>query len=483
MALTIRTVSGVVSGGRAHGARHWLGVPFARAERFGPPTPPAPWSEPLAATKFGPECPQYFGAFAPKKKIDAREVHENCLVLNVWRPDNDNTNPKPVMVWIHGGAFVAGTGNLYDGAELAARGDIVVVTINYRLGVLGFVNFGDAFETAGIQSNLGLRDQIAALEWVRDNIAAFGGDPQRVTVAGESAGAIAIAMLMLSKQAQPLFHGAILQSGAISLPHSRDTSRRIARRYCEVLNVSSLDALRAVDLKSLLIAQMQVHKLEPGTVSAAPWFDGDLVPRSLDEALTLQTPRMPLLAGHTREEIRTFEILRGAPILPMTRADNERLIREQLATADAERLLGAYPDTKQDNRALATDLTFGKPTQFFAERHSAHSPTWFYRFDFPHSLIGAAHGVDLAYVWKLKGFAGFMMRGGFFTAKRRALADRMQAQWAHFVTHGRPRDEWAGYSAARRAVRLFDVEDRNVDDPDAARRLAWNGAEVSTTAR
>jgi para-nitrobenzyl esterase len=402
-------------------------------------------------------------------------------VLNVWAPDTDTTQPKPVMVWIHGGAFVAGTGNLYDGAELAARGDIVVVTINYRLGVLGFVNFGDVFAAAGVQSNLGLRDQIAALEWVRDNIAAFGGDPARVTVAGESAGSIAIAMLMLSTRARPLFHRVILQSGAISLPHSRATSARIARRYREVLGIDSFDALRAIDLKTLLMAQMRVHQLEPGTVSAAPWFDGDLVPGSLREALSLQTPDIPLLAGHTRDEIRTFEVLRGAPILPMTRAENERLVREQLPPADAERLLAAYPDTKHDNRALATDLTFGKPTQHFAERHSNRSPTWFYRFDFPHSLIGAAHGVDLAYVWKLKGIAGFMLRGGFFTAKRRALADRMQAQWAHFVKHGRPLDDWPAYSAQRRTVRVFDVEDRTVEDPDAARRSAWNGADVSTT--
>jgi para-nitrobenzyl esterase len=242
-----------------------------------------------------------------------------------------------------------------------------------------------------------------------------------------------------------------------------------------------LDALRSLDLKTLLIAQMRVHELEPGTVSAAPWFDGDLVPGSLREALTVQTPNVPLLAGHTRDEIRTFEILRGAPILPMTRADNERLIREQLSPTAAERLMSAYPDTKHDNRALATDLTFGKSTQHFAERHSGHSPTWFYRFDFPHSLIGAAHGVDLAYVWKLKGIAGFMLRGGFFTPKRRALADRMQAQWAHFVRHGRPLDNWPAYSAQQRAVRVFDIEDRIVDDPDAARRQAWNGADVSTT--
>jgi len=483
--LSIETAYGPVTGERSAGARHWLGIPYAQAERFGLPFPPAAWSVARPATRFGPECPQYFGSFAPKRKIAAREVGEHCLVLNVWAPDTDSGSPKPVMVWIHGGAFVAGTGNTYDGAELAARGDIVVVTINYRVGILGFVNLGDAFETQQIASNLGMRDQLAALEWVRDNIAAFGGDPLRVTIAGESAGSIAISMLMLCERARPLFHGAILQSGAISLPHSRETSRRIAHRYREVLALESFDLeqLRSLDLRRLLIAQVRVHELEPGSVPAAPWFDGELFPASLREALATPTPNVPLLAGFNRDEIRTFEILRGAPILPMTRAENERLIRAQLPATAAERLLSAYPNTKHDNRALATALTFGMPTLHFAERHAQRSPTWFYRFDYAHPFIGAAHGLDLAFVWRLKGLAGWLMRGGSFTAKRRALADRMQLQWTHFVRHGRPLEDWPAYSSQRRSVRLFGLIDAIVNDPDAARRTAWNGADVSTTGR
>jgi para-nitrobenzyl esterase len=494
--LSIRTRNGIVSGGRANGARHWLGVPYAQAERLGLPVTPDAWSGERSATRFGPECPQYFGSFASKSKIDAREVDEHCLVLNVWRPDTEDTTPKPVMVWIHGGAFMAGTGNIYDGAELAAHGDIVVVTINYRLGILGFVNLDEQGP-----SNLGMRDQIAALEWVRDNIAAFGGDPSRVTLAGESAGAIAISMLMLCAQTmdrspsaasagaqerpKPLFHAAILQSGAISLPHSLATSRRIGRRYCAVLGLKSFDVnrIRALDLRTLLIAQAKVHALEPGSVPGAPWFDGDLFPASLNDALAMTTPKMPMLAGFNRDEIRTFEILRGPPILPMTRTANETLIREQLPTSEAERLLAAYSNTKADNRMLATDLTFGMPTLNFAERHSRHSPTWFYRFDYRHPLIGAAHGIDLAFVWKFEGIAGFIMRGGFFTAKRRALAERMRAHWAYFVKYGRPLEDWPDYSPARRTVRLFDIADATVDDPDASRRMAWNGADVSTTAR
>jgi para-nitrobenzyl esterase len=483
LSVVVRTRSGVVLGGRAAGARHWLGIPYASAQRFAAPSSPVPWSKPRNVVVFGPECPQYFGSFASKKKIDSREVSEHCLVLNVWAPETRDGALRPVLVWIHGGAFMAGTGNIYDGAELAVRGDIIVVTINYRLGVLGFVNLGDALEMPDIPSNLGMRDQIAALEWVRDNIAEFGGDPGRVTVAGESAGSIAISMLMHCPQAQSLFHGAIMQSGAISLPHSRQTSRRIAGRYVEVLNLRSrsLEELRSLDVRTLLQAQATVHKLEPGSVPGAPWFDGDLFPSSLAAARANPTPDIPLLAGFNREEIRTFEIFRGPPILPMTHADNERLIRDQLPAEAAERLLKLYPNTKQGTRALATDLSFAMPTLHFAERHAQRNASWFYRFDYSHPLLGAAHGLELAFLWKFKGIAGFLMRGGLFTARRRALADRMQQHWAHFVQHGRPTDDWRTYCAQRRTVRLFNLSDSTVDDPDAQRRIAWAGADVSTT--
>ncbi|HVF15398.1 MAG TPA: carboxylesterase family protein [Steroidobacteraceae bacterium] len=479
----VRSRSGVVLGGRAGGARHWLGIPYATAERFAPPSPPDTWSKPRNVVVFGPECPQYFGSFASKKKIDSREVSERCLVLNVWAPDSLDPIPRPVLVWIHGGAFMAGTGNLYDGAELAARGDIIVVTINYRLGILGFVNLGDALELPELPSNLGMRDQIAALEWVRDNIVAFGGDPERVTIAGESAGSIAISLLMHCPHAQPLFHRVIMQSGAISLPHSLATSRRIAQRYVEVLRLQprNLERLRSIDIRTLLEAQAKVHKLEPGSVPGAPWFDGELFPSSLAAARASPTPAIPLLAGFNREEIRTFEIFRGPPILPMTHTDNERLIREQLPADRADGLLKLYPNTKHDTRALATDLCFAMPTLHFAERHATRNTTWFYRFDYSHPLLGAAHGLELAFLWKFRGIAGLLMRGGLFTAKRRALADRMQQQWAHFVKHGRPLDDWPTYSAQRRSVRLFNLVDATVEDPDAPRRIAWAGADVSTT--
>jgi para-nitrobenzyl esterase len=481
--VSIQTCAGLVEGKRSAGVRCWLGIPFAKAERFGLPQPPTPWSGVRAATRFGPECPQFFASMAAAKKLDSSDVSEDCLVLNVWAPDSADTTLKPVMVWIHGGAFMAGTGNLYDGSGFAARGDMVVVTINYRLGVLGFVNLGEALELPQIASNLGMRDQTAALEWVRDNIAAFGGDPSRVTVAGESAGSIAISLLMLYPRAWPLFRGAIMQSGAISLPHSHEKSLRIAHRYREILGLEpgNLARLRALNRKTLLRAHAQVQELERGTVPAGPWYDADLFPASMALARVAPTAHVPLLAGFNRDEIRTFELMRGSPILPTTRAANELLLRQQMSPAAAEQVLSAYADSKRDNRTLATHLTFGMPTLHFAERHSRSDPTWFYRFDYSHPLIGAAHALELTFVWKFEGFLAALMRGGPLIGKRRALADRMKRHWAHFVIHGRADTDWPAYTIQHRPVRLFDLEDRTENDPDKARRHAWNGADVSTS--
>ena len=200
-AVIAETTAGPVAGAAAAGVRRWLGVPYAKAARFGAPEPLQPWGELRPALAMAPQCPQLLGGSARRAMTKPPAFSEDCLALNVWAPDGDDGGARPVFVWIHGGAFVGGGCNPYDGAELAKQGDMVVVAINYRLGILGFVNLGEALGLPGIPSNLGLRDQIAALEWVRDNIAAFGGDPDRVTVAGESAGSICVSQLMQCRKA------------------------------------------------------------------------------------------------------------------------------------------------------------------------------------------------------------------------------------------------------------------------------------------
>ncbi|GAA0319464.1 carboxylesterase/lipase family protein [Sphingomonas oligophenolica] len=479
--LTISIAAGTVSGANREGVSRWLGIPYAQAGRFSAPVAAAPWPGVRDATVHGPQCPQMYGSNPKRARVAAPDFGEDCLSLNIYVPEGGaDVGRKPVYVWIHGGAFVAGSGNPYDGSWMARAGDVIVVTINYRVGVLGFVNFGEALGLPDIPSNLGLRDQIAALEWVRDNIASFGGDPARVTVGGQSAGSMSVSLLMLCKRAWPLFHGAIMQSGAVSLIHSREKSRAIGRRYAELLGINQgdLETLRTMDLIALFTAQGKVDAENPNGIAAAPWFDDDLLPDSMAGAGAQQTPPVPLLAGSTREEIRLFELMPG-DILPTKWPDLERLLNDQLGAEHAARVLAAYPRTKLGRRALASDLAFAMPTRNFAERHARHSPTWFYRFDYGHPIAGATHGLDLTVTWPMPSFRAALARGGAMRGKRAALGGRMVKHYAHFVRHGRVGAGWPAYLPEERQVMIFGLDDRVEADPDADRFAAWDGRDVT----
>lgn len=475
--LIVETRQGKLAGERTAKVRRWLGVHYAKAPRFEAPTPPNAWEGIREAKATAPQCPQGMGK---RTMADGPAYDEDCLALNIWAPAT-MSGPRPVLFWIHGGAFLAGSVNPYDGAELAERGDMIVVGINYRLGAIGFVNFGEALGIPSIPSNLGLRDQIAALQWVHENIAAFGGDPARVTICGQSAGSMSVSLLMLSKQAWPYFNGAIMQSGAVSLIHDHEMSLKVARRYAEILDLDqgSLEKLKALPMKRLLDVQGQVQSsIGESTIPAAPWYDGDLLPRSLVEAHSAPGAPVPLMAGFTRDEIRTFEFLGGPEILPMKRESLERVVRAQLPTQQAHEVLSAYPNTVAGRRALATDLTFGMATRNFAERHARTQPCYFYRFDYAHPIAGAFHGIDLAFMWPFYGPMGALLRGGPFWGDRLALANRLKGHIITFVHTGHPNADWPAFAEGRRATLIFNLKDKVVDDPEPARRLAWQGKDV-----
>ena len=253
-------VRGVIEGDLAV----FRGLPFARPPvgplRFGPPEPPAPWTAVLDAARFGPSATQNGALVGPLMSLGITRTGEDCLYLNVWTPAPDRGR-RPVLVWIHGGAFILGSGSqmLYNGATLARRGDVVVVTINYRLGALGFLRLRDRFgERLPATGNEGLLDQVAALAWVRDEIAAFGGNPDNVTIFGESAGAMSCATLLAVPRARGLFHRAILASGAANYLWPRDIATRIADRVLADLAVTSPEELRAAAPAGLLAAQRRL---------------------------------------------------------------------------------------------------------------------------------------------------------------------------------------------------------------------------------
>ncbi len=477
--LIAHTPSGDLQGTHDGAVCAWLGVPYAQApvgaQRFTAPQPVPPWSGVRTATNHGAASIQK--PIGSIKSLGPR-LDEDCLTLNIWSPAADGAK-RAVMVWIHGGAFLLGSALAYNGAHLAGQGDIVVVAINYRLGAFGFVNFAEALGDKRAASNPGLRDQVAALRWVRDHIAAFGGDPDRVTVAGESAGSMSVSLLMHSTEAQPLFRGAIMQSGALTLIHDREMSLKVAHHYLDVLGVSTLEALQAVPADALLAAQSAVHKLVPQTVPAAPWFDGTLVPASLAAARAAPTPPIPLLAGFNRDEIRFFELWRGVAELFLSRDRMGELLHKQLGSDHAERVLAAYPDTKEGKRQLGTHMSFGMPTTHFAERHAAQHPTWFYRFDCGNPLLGAAHALELFYLWQMPGLMPALLRGGPLWGARRALAQRMRQHWVAFVRDGRPGDNWPAFESSRRATLVFNRRDQVHDDPQREHRVVWAGQDTA----
>lgn len=407
---------------------------------------------------------------------------EDCLYLNVYAPASPGP-PRPVLVWIHGGAFSTGSGTLYDGSQLAELGDLVVVTINYRLGVFGFVDLGSVTEEK-VPSNLGLRDQIAALAWVQDNIAAFGGEPAQVTVAGESAGSVSAALLMSAPGTRGLFRAAIVQSGSYNLVHGPQVSQEVAHRYAAELGLRrGIGRRRGIGLAEistsrLLAAQTAVGQATQNAVAAAPWFDGDVVPDSLDAARASTRPELAVLAGHTRDEITLFQLLPG-DILPTTRPALSRRLYSALEPDRAADILAAYPDTRAGTRALGTDLNFALPTVHLAERHRvAGGTSYVYRFDAPVPLLGATHATDLPYLWDWSGLAAVLLRGRW-TAARQASGQRLRRHWTSFVREGRPGSDWPAFDVPERATMIFSpAGDRVKADPAGPRRAAWAGLDV-----
>jgi para-nitrobenzyl esterase len=337
LAVTVHTRRGPVRGAPESGLTVFRGLPFARPpvgpHRFRPPEPPEPWTDIRDATRFGPSAAQNGALVGPLMSLGIDRTGEDCLYLNVWTPRADRGR-RPVLVWIHGGAFILGSGSqtLYDGSTLARRGDVVVVTINYRLGVLGFLRTRDRFgQRLPATGNEGLLDQIAALEWVRDEIEAFGGDPGNVTIFGESAGAMSCATLLGLPRARGLFQRAILQSGAANFLWPRDVASRLADELLADLGITSPDDLHAAAPARLLAAQRRLFMdlmLGEQHVLGALSPTGQRVAGALFLGLTLARRRLGAgVAPLSRGLARMLRRRRGRGGTPPPRAVELRRLR------------------------------------------------------------------------------------------------------------------------------------------------------------
>ena len=484
---TVATTNGPVRGHTGPGCLTFRAIPFAAAPvgdlRWAAPAPPAPWTEPRDALDPGPASWQPVGGpldgLVPGMGSEIQG--DDCLHLEVHTPSVDGA--RPVLVWIHGGAFSLGANSLgvYDGSRLAAAGDVVVVTINYRLGALGFLMLGDPSCTP----NVGLLDQVAALAWVRDNIAAFGGDPSRVTIFGESAGGGSVLSLLSMPVARGLFAGAIVQSGATDLLLEPVRAAEVATTFarCAGVEPGDIDALRALSGPEVIAAQSAAAMelfATVGTMPFHPCVDGTVMPETWLEAARNGSNPVPVIIGTTRDEMdlfRSFDPEAGSLDAPHLRT------RLAAVGGDVDALIDAYASTGAVEppevwRRANTDISMWLPALRIASARAEHGPTWMYRFDWEARSpdMGAPHGVDIPFAFDTidrDGWDEFVDR----PHEARALAAIIGGAWSSFARQGRPMldgIDWPRYDAGRRHTALFGPTITIESDPNGAVRRAWS---------
>lgn len=517
------TPAGTFRGVIADGVRSWRGIRFAVA-----PTGDRRWRDPVAApvptgvvdaTTYGPACPQKSNPAVPLGP-DA-VMDEDCLVLNVWAQDPvpavgdagaEQALSRPVMVWLHGGAYTFGSSSqpLFDATSLVTRGGVVVVTVNYRLGAFGFLDLAGLLPDGGFDRNLALKDVLLALRWVQQNIAAFGGDPSRVTVFGESAGGGLVTTLLATPSAAGLFHRAIAQSSPASSMYGTDRAREVAARFVRELGIDDADAvataraLREASADDIVTAATTVYAAvpdeAPGTLAFAPVIDGDLLPEAPAEALRAgRGLPVPLMIGTNKDEASLFKFMKS-PLIPITDARIRQMFADMAADnptielPSVEQVHGAYENVRQRAMGLgiARDIGFRMPTLWIAEGHSTVAETYLYRFDHAAPFLrliglGATHATELPYLWgNLSGGPGAAKDPTFRLGGHRAaeeISERMQERWTAFA-HCRTPDAapasgaptWPAYSTGadgERATLVIERQDAVVSDLDGPLRAAW----------
>ncbi len=483
------TCDGVLRGTTEGGVAVWRGVPYAEQpveqRRFRAPQPVAPCAGVREAVEHGPLPPQG-RSFVGGGRDDPEIRDEACLTVTVWSPDTAGS--LPVMVWIPGGAFVYGAGQLqlYNGSRLAANG-VVVVNVTYRIGVFGGFELGSLGD--GFDDNLCLRDQLAALRWVRQNIAAFGGDPERVTVFGESAGATSVLALLACPAAEGLFARAIAQSPALPLIAPRDMRAEQADRFLAEVDAPPAQLWQLPQRRLRRAAGVvQLHSASTSPTLAYGLTHGtELLPlHPIEAARAGAVNRVPLIIGTNSHEASMFAWTKP-PMLPTTQAGIDAYL-DRVAPGAREQVLAGYPDYPR-RRALisfGSDAMFGAPVWSFTDAYSAHAPTYVYRFE--HTTwtlralgLGATHGSEIVHIQH--SYGSYLGRKLHPLGRRvqPAVGRRMQRTWLNFATHGWEPDrvwdpQWPRYDAQVRNTRVIQTaRDVTVADPDRERRQAWSG--------
>ncbi len=513
--MTIATTKqGQIKGIEKFGSLQFRGIPFAAPPvgelRWMPPQPPASWDGVRDGSEFGPICPQLAGTMerlSGGKAAEPDPQSEDCLTLNVFTPASflDGDERRPVMVWIHGGGFAGGSGRVpwYSGHNFARDG-VVVVTVNYRLNAFGALHLADLFgEDFAESGSLGIQDQVAALEWVSDNIANFGGDPDDVTIFGESAGGMSVATLMAAPSARGLFSKAIPQSGAGHATTSPEVGARIAKRFCAVVGVEPGDraALDALTTEQVIAgveavgASLQTDNDLFGedwagmSMPFQPIWGGSFLPKAPIEAIAGgSAAEITTLVGTTLEEWKLFtlmlppEALRTRAVRPLRNLCAKAGRSPDEVVAAYESKLGGEPSELDLRNALETDRNFRIPAIRLAEAQvNAGANVWMYRFDWRtpafDGAMGACHALEIPFVFDNLDAPGVdIFTGG---EAPQPLADRMHAAWVAFAKTGAPNvgslPTWPRYDLTERQTMVLGTECSTVSDPDGDTRELWTG--------
>jgi para-nitrobenzyl esterase len=510
------TTAGKVRGTVEEAVLAFRTIPYAAStagpNRFLPPQPLTPWADIRDCTNFTGRAPQAGLAPVPRSELanfsgapDPSPETEDCLTVNVWTPSLEPGSKRPVMVWFHGGAFAYGNANAprLRGSRLAKRNDVVVVSVNQRLNIFGHLDLsqlgGEAFRHSG---NAGTLDMVAALEWVRDNIAGFGGDPANVTIFGESGGGGKVSTLLAMPRAVGLFHRAIIQSGAVIRLRTRD--RALALTECVLrhlgLAVTSAQAMQTIPISQLLAAVGPAQQaLGPSPTPLfdrypfGPVVDGDILPtHPFDPSAPDISADIPLIIGDMKDETANF--LAGDPHI-WNRTLTEPLLRERvaaLAGANTERVVELYgqmyPERNAAERliAITTDSNFRIRSLTLAQRRAAKArgPVWMYSFEWETPVLDgklkAPHAMDVPFTFNTLDLTN--ATGG--SAEAQELSDTMSSLWAAFARNGTPAHTaippWPAYDKQTRATLILDKQCRIENDPRGAGRQIWQDITGST---
>jgi para-nitrobenzyl esterase len=484
---------GKVRGTTTDGIHTFKGIPYGASTagygRFRPPQPAAAWTGVRDALAFAPMCPQVTSPLPPlfSSWTFDKDMSEDCLALNVWTPGLNDRRKRPVMVWFHGGDFsnLSGSRNVFDGTNLAKKGDVVVITLNHRLNLFGYLYLAQLVPDLPDSGNVGLLDLIAALRWVRDNVTAFGGDPGNVTIFGQSGGGAKVTCLMAMPEAAGLFHRAIVQSGSYYLKAmDADAGTKQSRQLLAALDIQPGDARQLLSLPAdaLVAGLARALKTAPAP-NFRPVADGRALPAG---PWTPDAPpvseQVPLMVGTVATEMTLLTGARDPSTFTLDEAELRQRISAWFAPGDFDRVISTMR-TAQPNAtpselffAIDTDRSMRSGAWQQAERRAAQhaAPVWLYEVDWQTPVDGgkwqSPHSIELALVFDNVAKSASMVGTG---SEPQRVADQMSACWLAFARSGNPNNpavpNWPSYESDGRATMVFNVQSKIIND--------WRGDE------